>query len=334
MGDASDRALLIRAARLYYEDELTQEEVGELIGVPRIKVTRLLAEARRSGVVSIHVEGADRPFAEEEETLRKTYGLERCWIAATSGSERRTRAALARAGASALTELVSAAEIVAVGLSSAVVCATRALSSRPESQSHQRQFVPLGGSWGESCDGVGPHELAAMLARKFRGVAQSFPAPLLAGSASAARTFNEDPAVTPAIDMTRRADVMVVGVGGPPGRQMGLLSPLVGVGEFEELARLGAVGDVFGRFFDYRGNHLSSHLDERVVGASFDDLKNIQHRLAIAFGSEKVHPVRAAMVGGIVNNVVTDLTTAKRLLAMAGVGGRQLRGYSDREVSG
>lgn len=334
MGGATDRPLLVRAARLYYEDELTQEEVGELIGVPRIKVTRLLAEARRSGVVSVHVEGHDRPFAEQEATLRKVYSLERCWIAATSAVERRTRAALARSGAAALAELVGAAETAAVGLSSAVVCATRALNAQPDTQSRHRQFVPLGGSWGESCDGVGPHELAAMLARKFRGVAQNFPAPLLAGSAPAARTFNEDPAVTPAIDMTRRADVMVVGVGGPPGRQMGLLSPLVGDGESEELARMGAVGDVFGRFFDLRGHHLSSHLDERVVGASFEDLKNIPHRLAIAFGPDKVRPVRAAMVGGIVNNLVTDLTTARRLLSMAGVSGRQLYEYPGREAAG
>ena len=47
--------LLYTAARLYYEDEATQAEIAEKLGTSRATVSRLLAEAKRQGVVRIEV---------------------------------------------------------------------------------------------------------------------------------------------------------------------------------------------------------------------------------------------------------------------------------------
>lgn len=48
-------ALLYTAARLYYEDDATQAEVAEKLGTSRATVSRLLAEAKRQGIVRIEV---------------------------------------------------------------------------------------------------------------------------------------------------------------------------------------------------------------------------------------------------------------------------------------
>ena len=48
-------SLLYAAARLYYEDDATQAEVAAQLGTSRATVSRLLAEAKRQGIVRIEV---------------------------------------------------------------------------------------------------------------------------------------------------------------------------------------------------------------------------------------------------------------------------------------
>lgn len=47
--------LLYTAARLYYEEDATQAEIADQLGTSRATVSRLLAEAKRQGIVRIEV---------------------------------------------------------------------------------------------------------------------------------------------------------------------------------------------------------------------------------------------------------------------------------------
>lgn len=55
MTEISDNELALRAARLYYDDGKTQDEIGEILAITRWKAGRLLALARESGIVSISI---------------------------------------------------------------------------------------------------------------------------------------------------------------------------------------------------------------------------------------------------------------------------------------
>ena len=51
--------MLYRGAWLYYEENRTQAEIGEELGISRATVSRLLAEARIRGVVHIEIRDPD-----------------------------------------------------------------------------------------------------------------------------------------------------------------------------------------------------------------------------------------------------------------------------------
>ena len=69
------------------------------------------------------------------------------------------------------------------------------------------------------------------------------------------------------------------------------------------------------RFFDAAGRLVPSDLDARVVGIDPDTFRRIPRRIGLAGGERKHAAIRAAIAGGWVNVVVTDLTTARALLA-------------------
>jgi deoxyribose-phosphate aldolase len=59
--EISDNALALRAARLYYDDGKTQDQIGELLSITRWKAGRLLALARDTGIVSISIVDGTNP---------------------------------------------------------------------------------------------------------------------------------------------------------------------------------------------------------------------------------------------------------------------------------
>ena len=87
--------------------------------------------------------------------------------------------------------------------------------------------------------------------------------------------------------------------------------------EREELRELGAVGDVCLRFFDHAGQLVPSPLNARVLGIAPPALMRISRRVGGAGGPAKCSAIRAALLGGWANIVVTDLDTARNLISAA-----------------
>ena len=84
--------------------------------------------------------------------------------------------------------------------------------------------------------------------------------------------------------------------------------------ELPALRSAGAVGDVCIRFFDSSGRHIDSELDDRVLGIAADTLRAIPRRVAVAGGTRKSTAIRAALSGGWVNVLITDLQVARGLI--------------------
>lgn len=66
---------LYQVARLYYEEELTQERVARQIGLSRQKVQRLLDSAKREDIVQIQVISPVSSHREIEKQMEKHFKL-------------------------------------------------------------------------------------------------------------------------------------------------------------------------------------------------------------------------------------------------------------------
>ena len=82
----ADEALLARVAWLYYNDGLTQSEVGEILNLSRIKVSRLLDAGRTSGLIQL-VNSRQRGCLELETRMKQQFGLSDCRVIPENISE-------------------------------------------------------------------------------------------------------------------------------------------------------------------------------------------------------------------------------------------------------
>ena len=79
--------------------------------------------------------------------------------------------------------------------------------------------------------------------------------------------------------------------------------------------KLGAVGELNLRYIAEDGEPLNADFEELVIGATLEQLRGADRRLGVAGGPSKYRAIRAALVGGWLNMLVTDSMTAQWLLA-------------------
>jgi len=144
---ATDIARLVRISRLYYELGETQDEIAHRFGITRPHVSKLLKQARASGVVEIRIfDGLDRPDAVAEE-LRGRFGLRVVHLApALEGSDVLTRRRVGQLAADALLGAVRSGLIVGIGDGASMTALADAIDSGATPAA--ATIVPLcGGFW-------------------------------------------------------------------------------------------------------------------------------------------------------------------------------------------
>src|SRR5476651_1435651 len=79
----AEEELQARVAWHYYVGNLTQQEIAQHIGSNRVRVNRLLAASRESGMVQITINSRLAPCVALEEALMKRFGLEAAVVVPT-----------------------------------------------------------------------------------------------------------------------------------------------------------------------------------------------------------------------------------------------------------
>jgi DNA-binding transcriptional regulator LsrR (DeoR family) len=128
----------------------------------------------------------------------------------------------------------------------------------------------------------------------------------------------QEPRIRETLSLARRADVALVGIGAPLPAVYSLLR--AGYLGREELARLraqGVVGDICARHYDAQGSVLDIELNQRIVGIELEGLHDVEQVIGVAGGEAKAEAILGALRGGHVNVLVTDDTTARKVLALS-----------------
>jgi DNA-binding transcriptional regulator LsrR (DeoR family) len=311
-GRRADPELIGKSARLHYEFGLTHREISEMLGISRVKVTRLLAQARDMGMVQITVNSDASPYVTLETQLVQRFGLDEAVVVPTFADALRQRGAVARGGAGYLQRVLRDGMTITIGLSSTlarvpdyIVAPTRVDAT----------FVPLSGGLSRTRQAVNAHESTERLAQLFGGRAEHLHAPVVMGSRELAEALRREPAIARALHQAASADLALVGIGSMQPATMNLLAAGdITHAQLAELRAAGAVGDIGGRFFDSLGRQVVHELNDRLIGLTLDEIEGIGARVAAAAGDEKDAALLAALRATLVTVLITDAGMAQRLL--------------------
>lgn len=306
--------LLSKIARMYHERGVRQSEIAEDLHISQSRVSRLLRQAEELGIVQTTVTLPAGVYTDMEEELARRHGLLDAVIVDVDGASGDVIPALAAAAATYLSETLDNEDSVGISSWSANLLATVELM-RPKNNAAVRLVTQLVGGVGDPTVQVS----ATRLLDRFATVTGCQPlflaTPGLVSDPTVRRALLQDPSVTGVLQAWQQLTVALVGIGAvDPSPLLQRSGNAIGPEQQEELRRLGAVGDVCLRFFDQAGQLINSPFNDRIVGISPAHLKNIPRRIGVAGGAKKHPAITAALQGGWINIVITDLDTAQELL--------------------
>jgi DNA-binding transcriptional regulator LsrR (DeoR family) len=302
--------LMHAAATLYYLQDATQAEVAKQLGTSRATVSRLLAEARRQGIVRIEVRDPLDPAHEEDLGSRtaEALGLAVVHIAPLA-HQALLGPSLAPQLSRALREVgLVSGDVLLVSSGRTVWEASReALPELPGIV-----VTPTVGGQDEPEAWYQTNEITRMVAEKVGGRPVFLYAPAQPGPDLYERLV-DDPSTQRVLRLWEGAKCAVLGVGAPPMTRQSM------PGWMEDLKPLftEAAGDICTRFFDYSGQPLPFPGSERLIATSYELLRSIPVTIAVAVGQEKIPGLLAGARAGWFNTLVTDAPTASALLARA-----------------
>ncbi|WP_409376853.1 sugar-binding transcriptional regulator [Candidatus Sordicultor fermentans] len=310
--DYSEYDLMGEVARMYYYDELTQDKIGEILGLSRQKVWRILRRAREEGIVQIRVEGSSRVDSEIEDALREDFGLKEVEVARVFATEEKLVVKkVAQLAASYLKEKVEPYISLGVAYGRTLFEMTNFL---PDNPVMGLRVIQIMGGYGKLKGEVMAVELARKIAEAFQGDVVYLLAPAFAQDPQAKEAIENQEKIKRVMDLAKTVDIALVGIGG-----VSPVSTLMDTGEIypqerEELLREGAVGNICGNFYDIEGNQVESSADKRRISISLEDLKKIPVVIGVAGGKSKLEPILGALRGKLINVLITDELTARDLV--------------------
>ena len=304
-----EEILTAKAAWYYYHEELTQQQISDLLKVSRMRVIKLLEQARQTGIIQFRFRSDSARRLEIEQQLMKQYGLRDCFVVPPPILLTETNDNVAKAASMYIANHISNETFINIGYGDT---ASKVLNYLAMATEHTLSCVSLTG-------GVGQY-LPNMKSSVFNTRLYLIPTPLLVSTADVAASMNAEKSVQDIRALIPSSSFTVIGIGAMNDDATVLMSGVLTPSDFLVLKRSGAVGDILGHFINSKGEPVSSDLEGRTISTGLSTMKQLENVVGVAAGRNKVNAIRAVLRGGYLDVLITDEETGQELVATETVG--------------
>jgi DNA-binding transcriptional regulator LsrR (DeoR family) len=318
MPSPRDPELLAKAARLYFLEDRSQDDVAAILGTTRSNVSRMLKQARDLGIVEIRIVDPAGRDHELEQALRDRFQLADVRVLEVT-PDGDVLSGVGRLAARWLDQTLRDGQVVALSWGYTLQAVVRAVDGllRPDVEVVQL----VGGLSALDSARTGQevlHELSERMGARYRYLH----APALFGSAEALTLMLREPEIADALAAAKAADIAIVGIGTPGvGSSRALIDALrLSPTERADFDAAGAVGDVCARFYDLSGREVHGAVGKRVLAVTLDDLRAIPVVAGVAAGRKKAPGILGALRGRIIDILICDQEAARSVLSLDGTG--------------
>ncbi|MCI9076086.1 MAG: sugar-binding transcriptional regulator [Dorea sp.] len=304
--DERKTALLVKAAQLYYEEDMSQEAIAKSIGLSRPYVSRLLTEAKELGIVQFRIIDPLKGESDLERKLRSKTKLERVIVAPVTQKSSHMHS-VSRKAVDYLEEIVQNGDVIGFSWGNTIHSVTGLLGQG-------QKFPDIVAA--QLCGGISNlehniycFEIARNFARAWEAKPYVLTCPAVVSSSRLKEAFLSDYDINRVMSYGYDSNIALLALG-----TFGLQSAVYRAGylnekEIEALAKKGAVGDICTHIIDADGNICDSELDDRTMAVPLDIIKKKKTRIGVACGQSRVECICAAIRAEIVNVLIIDEET-------------------------
>lgn len=302
--------LRIRAIWLYHVEGRTQNDIATHLGINRVMVVRLLADARRRNEVRVTISAPLVELVELEREFETRFDIGRVIIAPFADTEGDPVKVIAAAAGSFISGLMRPGMTVGVGWGRTLYNTLPFISGG--TLEDFRVVSLLGGI--AAARRFNPAEFAWQFAELFQAEGFLIPAPAVVDSPETKHALLERCGLAAIFEMADKLDVALLSVGGITTLTTSYRTGYITEADRRSLIEAGAVGEVLYNFIDAEGGLVDHNVNQRVISVNLSRLRRTPERVLISGGREKVMALRAAIGTLAPTTLITDEQTARSLL--------------------
>jgi len=297
-----EESLMIKTSWYYYFENMTQQQIADVLGITRLRVIKLLDKARETGVIQFKLRQDGMERIALEKTLIERYGLKDVFVVPAMPGRTEVNENIAKAAAMYVRDRLTENSFINIGYGDTP---SRVLNNLATMAQDPISCVSLTG-------GVN-YYLPDTRSNVFNAKLYLMPAPLLASSKEMADAMRQEASVMEITRMVRLASISVIGIGPMHETATIIKSGILSKNDFLYLSMKGAVGDVLSHFIDKNGDLLESPVEDRLISTPLVTLRELQNVIGVAAGENKVEAIRATLRGKYLDVLITDEPTAASL---------------------
>ncbi|ADQ15702.1 sugar-binding transcriptional regulator [Halanaerobium hydrogeniformans] len=302
----------LKAAKYYYNENLTQQEIADRLYMSRPTVSKMLKEAKEEGIVQfkiVDVQNKCNMFALEDKLI-KTFSLKNAIVTDYDNSFDNLKDKIGEAAAEYFDDLVQSNMEIGFSWGSTLKAMVKNLSFN-HNINNLKLITLVGGSGTFDAD-VHSNIIIENVLDKYDGKGHFLYAPAVVDNKELKNNLINNKETKELLDRAKNVDVAFVGIGSIEELAQRLN---FNKQEMQELKSYNAVGDVCSRFYDSDGKLCPTEINERIIGIDLESLRDIKTVVGVAGGEGKIEAITAALKGGFLDVLVTDKITAEKVLA-------------------
>ncbi len=306
------RDLYIKIAKMYFVEELSQQEISDRVQLSRSNISKILKTCRKLNIVEIKVNDTSSLGLRFQHEIEEQFNVKQVIVIPTDKNKEETKIQVGKAAAGVLSTLIHDNVKIGISRGSTLFHVIDQFSSSHIAGGEVVQMVGGTGFFNMRTDG---HELTRILAHKINAESSVLQAPLLVRNKNLQQLLIAEPGIAEILRRAEHTDIAVMGLGTNHVESSAFFR--FGYMTEEEsihMLSLGAVGDICGRQIDIEGNEFKTELNDRVIGIELEKVKNIPVKVCVAEGAHKAEVIVGALRGGFIDHLIIDEDAAMNVI--------------------
>jgi DNA-binding transcriptional regulator LsrR (DeoR family) len=305
----------IRAARMYYYQNLTTAVIAKEMNVSRSTVSRLLSYARDAGLVDIRIIEPSELPDKLSKSIMERYDVRNAHVVPVPeiAGEAEWLERVAQYTANYLNTIFDSNMILGIAWGTTLTAISRHLLRKT---THNSQIVQLNGAGNTQSMGIGyASQIIMRFSENYRARAHLFPVPTFFDYAETKQALWKEGSIRRILDLQSQADLLLYSIGAV---NAGIPSHVYSGGyltnpDYKFLEQHKIAGDIATVFFREDGSIENIPMNKRASGPNLELFRS-KYGVCVVSGLAKVKGLHAALKGKLMSELIVDEPTARALL--------------------
>ena len=305
----------IKAARLYYYNNMTTAAIARELNVSNSTVSRLIKFARESGVIDIRILDPTEEPSRLASHIMQTYQIKNVHVVPVSelAGEAEWLQRVANYAASYLNEIFDSGMILGIAWGTTLTAVSKHLLRK---NLYNAQIVQLNGAGNTRTMGIEyASEIIMRFSVNFQARAHLFPVPTYFDYCETKQSLWKEGSIKRILTLQEQADVLIYSIGavnaGIPSHVYS--GDYLSESDYKVLEQYDVAGDIATVFFKRDGSFDGIPINRRASGPNLT-LFQRKYGVCIVSGLAKVTGLHAALKGKLMSELIVDEPTARRLM--------------------